>query len=94
MRINGRRSKKSEIVSADDRIDVAATNRRAVLCGPIHLPSILPHSPMLYAVLRKTHTVVAYLFFTTFIAHFSEVLFHTVILRDHLIDRMVPWKVR
>jgi cytochrome b561 len=49
---------------------------------------------MLYAVLRKTHTVVAYLFFTTFIAHFSEVLFHTVILRDHLIDRMVPWKVR
>lgn len=29
--INGRRSKKSEIVSADDRIEVAATNRRAVI---------------------------------------------------------------
>jgi 23S rRNA pseudouridine1911/1915/1917 synthase len=31
VRINGRRSKKSETVSADDRIEVAATNRRAVI---------------------------------------------------------------
>jgi 23S rRNA pseudouridine1911/1915/1917 synthase len=31
VRINGRRSKKSEIVSADDRIEVASTNRRAVI---------------------------------------------------------------
>jgi cytochrome b561 len=73
---------------------LSAARYPIVLYGPIHLPAILPHSPMLYAVLRKTHTIVAYLFFTTFIAHFSEVLFHTVILRDRLIDRMVPWKVR
>src|SRR6266478_9806896 len=64
-----------------------------VLYGPVHLTPILPHSPMLYAVLRKTHTIVAYLFFATFIAHFSAVPFHTLIMRDHLIDRMVPWKV-
>jgi 23S rRNA pseudouridine1911/1915/1917 synthase len=31
VRINGLRSKKSEIVGADDRIEVAATNRRAVI---------------------------------------------------------------
>jgi 23S rRNA pseudouridine1911/1915/1917 synthase len=31
VRINGRRSKKSEIVGADDRIEVAATNRRALI---------------------------------------------------------------
>jgi 23S rRNA pseudouridine1911/1915/1917 synthase len=31
VRINGRRSKKSEIVSAEDRIEVASTNRRAVI---------------------------------------------------------------
>jgi 23S rRNA pseudouridine1911/1915/1917 synthase len=31
VRINGRRSKKSEIVGADDRIEVAVTNRRAVI---------------------------------------------------------------
>jgi 23S rRNA pseudouridine1911/1915/1917 synthase len=31
VRINGRRSKKSEIVGFDDRIEVASTNRRAVI---------------------------------------------------------------
>jgi len=31
VRINGRRSKKSEIVGTDDRIEVASTNRRAVI---------------------------------------------------------------
>lgn len=73
---------------------LSAARYPIVLFGPIHLPPILPHSPMLYAVLRKTHTIVAYLFFATFIAHFSAVLFHTLILRDGLIDRMVPWRVR
>jgi cytochrome b561 len=73
---------------------LSAARYPVVLYGPLHLPPILPHSPMLYAVLRKTHTIVAYLFFATFIAHFSAVLFHTVIMRDHLIDRMVPWRVR
>jgi 23S rRNA pseudouridine1911/1915/1917 synthase len=31
VRINGRRSKKSEIVGAEDRVEVAATNRRAAI---------------------------------------------------------------
>ena len=73
---------------------LSAARYPIVLFGPIHLPPILPHSLMLYAVLRKTHTIVAYLFFATFIAHFSGVLFHTLIMRDGLIDRMVPWRVR
>jgi cytochrome b561 len=73
---------------------LSAARYPIVLFGPLHLPPILPHSPMLYAFLRKTHTIVAYLFFATIIAHFSAVLFHTLIMRDHLIDRMVPWKVR
>jgi cytochrome b561 len=73
---------------------LSAARYPIVLYGTLHLPPILPHSPMLYAILRKTHTIVAYLFFATFIAHFSAVLFHTLILRDQLIDRMVPWKVR
>jgi len=72
---------------------LSAARYPIVLYGPMHLPPILPHSPMLYAFLRRTHTIVAYLFFATFVAHFSAVLFHTVIMRDHLIDRMVPWKV-
>jgi cytochrome b561 len=72
---------------------LSAARYPIVLYGPLHLPPILPHNAMLYAILRKMHTLVAYLFFATFVAHFSAVLFHTLILRDHLIDRMVPWKV-
>jgi cytochrome b561 len=73
---------------------LSAARYPVVLYGPLHLPPILPHNAMLYAILRKTHTIVAYLFFLTFIAHFSAVLFHTLIMRDYLLDRMVPWKVR
>jgi hypothetical protein len=43
-----------------------------VLYGPLHLPFILPHNAMVYAVLCKAHTVLAYLFFLTFIAHFRR----------------------
>jgi len=65
-----------------------------VLYGSLHLPFILPHSPMLHAVLRRTHTILAYLLFFTFLAHFSAILFHTLILRDGILQRMVPWSVR
>jgi cytochrome b561 len=64
-----------------------------VMFGPVHLPAILPASPMLYAVLRKTHTILAYLLFLTFLAHFSAVLFHTLIVRDRLLDRMALWPI-
>jgi cytochrome b561 len=65
-----------------------------VLYGPLHLPPILPHSVMLYAFLRRTHTVLAYLLFLAFIAHFGAILFHTLVVRDGLFSRMVPWRVR
>jgi cytochrome b561 len=65
-----------------------------VLYGPLHLPPILPHSVMLYAFLRKTHTVLAYLLFLAFLAHFGAVLFHTLVVRDGLFNRMAPWRVR
>ena len=65
-----------------------------VLYGPLHLPPILPHSVMLYAFLRKTHTVLAYLLFLAFLGHFGAVLFHTLVVRDGLFSRMAPWRVR
>jgi len=65
-----------------------------VLYGPLHLPPILPHSVMLYAFLRRTHTVLAYLLFLAFIAHFGAILFHTLVVRDGLFSRMAPWRVR
>jgi cytochrome b561 len=60
--------------------------------GPLHLFPILPHSVMLYAALRKAHTVLAYFLFLAFIAHFGAVLFHTLILRDRLLTRMAPYR--
>ena len=65
-----------------------------LMFGPVHLPAILPAQPALYAVLRKTHTILAYLLFFTFLAHLSAVLFHTLIIRDRLLDRMAVWPTR
>jgi cytochrome b561 len=73
---------------------LSAARYPIVLHGPLHLPPILPHNTTLYVILRKLHTIVAYLFFVTFIAHFSAMLFHTLIMRDHILDRMALWKVR
>jgi cytochrome b561 len=59
-----------------------------VISGSLHLPPLLPANPALYAVLRKTHTIFAYLLFLTFLAHLCAVLFHTLIIRDRLLRRM------
>ena len=73
---------------------LSAARYPVVLYGSLHLPYILPHNAMLYAVLRKAHTVLAYLFFLTFLAHFGAVLFHTLIVRDGMFLRMAPWNIR
>jgi cytochrome b561 len=73
---------------------LSAARYPIVLFGSLHLPFILPHDVMLYAVLRKAHTVLAYLFFAMFIAHFGAILFHTLIVRDGLLKRMAPWNIR
>ena len=61
--------------------------------GSMHLPPILPANPTLYSVLRKAHTILAYLLFLTFLAHLSAV-FHTLIIRDRLLDRMALRPIR
>jgi cytochrome b561 len=73
---------------------LSAARYPIVMYGSLLLFPILPHSAMLYAVLRKTHTVIAYLLFLTFIAHFGAVLFHTWVVRDGTFSRMAPWRVR
>jgi cytochrome b561 len=73
---------------------LSAARYPIVLFGPVHLPFILPHDAMLYAILRTTHTVLAYLLFLTILAHFGAILFHTLIVRDGMLFRMVPWNVR
>jgi len=59
-----------------------------VVYGPLHLPGIAPHNITLYAVLRISHSILALLLFLTFTAHMCAVLFHTLVLRDRLINRM------
>jgi cytochrome b561 len=72
---------------------LSAVRYPIVLYGSLHLPFILPHSAALYAVLRKAHTILAYLFFLTFMGHFGAILFHTLIVRDGLLKRMAPWSI-
>jgi cytochrome b561 len=73
---------------------LSAARYPIVLYGSLHLPFILPHDAMLYAVLRPAHTILAYLFFFTFLGHFGAILFHTLIVRDGILKRMVPWNIR
>lgn len=68
--------------------------RVPVRLGPIVLPPILPHSVAVYTLLRRSHTVLAYLLFFTFMAHLSAVLFHSLVLQDGLLRRMLPWADR
>jgi cytochrome b561 len=55
---------------------------------------IAPRNIDVYAALRECHTVLAVLLFLTFTAHICAVLFHTLVLRDGLIDRMAVWPTR
>lgn len=64
------------------------------LAGPLRLPGIAPHDLDLYAVLRQAHNVFALLLFLTFTAHVCAVLFHTLVLRDGLLDRMAVWPTK
>ena len=73
---------------------LSAARYPIMLYGSLHLVPILPHNVMLYAVLRRVHTVLAYLLYLTFLAHFGAVLFHTWVLRDGTFSRMAPWRVR
>jgi cytochrome b561 len=73
---------------------LSAARYPIVLYGSVHLPFILPHDALLSAVLRKAHTILAYFFFLTFLAHFGAILFHTLIVRDGILKRMAPWNIR
>lgn len=67
---------------------LSASGTPVVLYGPLHLPAVLPADQSLYATLRATHTVLAYLLFAAFTAHLCAVLFHTLVRRDRLLGRM------
>jgi cytochrome b561 len=59
-----------------------------VLWGAVHLPPILPHDDALYAVLRRSHTLLAYLFFAVILMHFAAALYHALVRRDGVFETM------
>ena len=71
---------------------LSAADYPIVLWSSLSLPPILPHNAELYAVLRTTHTVLAFLLFATFIGHFSGALMHALIFRDGVFESMASWK--
>ena len=71
---------------------LSAGHYPVVMFGAVSLPPILPANPILYAVLREAHTILAFLFFATILAHISAILFHTLIIRDRLLARMALWR--
>jgi cytochrome b561 len=73
---------------------LSAARSPIVLFGAVHLPPILPHDPTLFAVLRRAHTILAYSLLLLFLAHLGAVLFHSLIVRDGLFERMAPWNIR
>ena len=62
-----------------------------MLTDALRLPPILPQNATLYACLRQLHTILAYLFFFTFLAHFGAALFHGLVRRDGVFESMVSF---
>jgi cytochrome b561 len=62
-----------------------------VLVGSLRLPPILAQNATLYAELRQLHTVLAYLFFFTFLVHFGAALLHGLVRRDGVFESMASF---
>jgi cytochrome b561 len=73
---------------------LSAARSPIVALGPFELPGIAPHNIDVYAFFRECHDVFAVLLFATFTAHVCAVLFHTLVLRDGLLQRMAVWRTR
>jgi hypothetical protein len=71
---------------------LSAADYPIVLFSSLSLPPILPHNAELYAGLRTTHTILAFLLFATFIGHFSGAMMHALIFRDGIFESMASWK--
>lgn len=59
-----------------------------VLWGGFELPALVAPSVQLHAVLRSTHTVLAYSLFLLILLHLAAALFHALIRRDDVLPSM------
>jgi cytochrome b561 len=67
---------------------VSASGAPVVVAGNLRLTPIAPADADLYALLRDTHSVLAYALVVTIAAHVSAVLLHTLVVRDRMLGRM------
>jgi cytochrome b561 len=72
---------------------LSAARYPIVLVGALHLPPILPHDIVLYSVLRRAHTILAYSLILLFLAHLGAILYHSLIVRDGMLKRMAFWNI-
>jgi cytochrome b561 len=63
-----------------------------VLFGSWQLPPILPQQEAVYAVLRRSHTILAYVLFVTVMMHLAAALYHGLIRRDGVLESMASWR--
>ncbi len=67
---------------------VSAAGLPVVMWSGFHLPSILPQSDALHAVLWNAHRIIAYLLFALILLHVSAALMHALIRRDGVFEAM------
>lgn len=67
---------------------LSASGVPVVVGGMLRLPPIAPVDAGLFGLLRNGHSVLAYTLVVMIAAHVSAVLFHTLTLRDGMLQRM------
>jgi len=61
-----------------------------VLFPGVHLPSILPQSDRLHALLWAAHFYLAFVLFALILMHAAAALFHALVRRDGVFETMAP----
>jgi len=72
---------------------LSAADYPVVLYGSVHLPSILPQSDSLHALLWDAHYYLAFAFFALILLHIAAALFHALVRRDGVFETMAPVSV-
>jgi cytochrome b561 len=73
---------------------LSAAGSPITIYGPIRLPGIAPFNIAMYELLRWCHIGAALSLFVVFTAHVGVMLFHALVLRDRIIDRMALWPAK
>jgi len=68
---------------------LSAAGYPIIIFGSLSLPAILPHDIAMFAILRTTHTVLAFTLFMIFLAHLGAALFHLLVRKDEVFPSML-----